>query len=205
MEQKNIKIDHYIDGMADFAKPILEHFRNLVLKNIPEIKEDLKWSAPAFSLGKSILFSMGGFKQHVRIGFWIGGLLEDKSNVFLDDDCNSSMRFLRNIKSVEDLPQDEILVDLIKQSVEKNKEGVKSVRNYNTEKTELIIPEYFTNALRTNLLAFDQFQNFTPGKKKEYVNWIIEAKTESTRNSRMQTAIEWISEGKSRNWKYEKC
>lgn len=205
MSQRNNKIDHYIDGMADFAKPILEHFRSLVLNSIPEIQEELKWSAPAFIYGKSILFSMAGFKQHVRIGFWIGGLLEDKTNVFLDDDCNSSMRFLRNVKSIEDLPEDKILIDLIKQSVQKNQEGAKSVRNYNTEKTELVIPEYFTESLKNNLLAHDNFQNFTPGKKREYVNWITEAKTESTRNSRMQTAIEWISEGKARNWKYEKC
>jgi uncharacterized protein YdeI (YjbR/CyaY-like superfamily) len=39
---------------------------------------------------------------------------------------------------------------------------------------------------------------------REYIEWLTEAKSEETRQKRLETAIAWISEGKPRNWKYQK-
>ena len=66
------------------------------------------------------------------------------------------------------------------------------------------VPDYFTKALGKNKKANAAFEKFSNSHRKEYVQWISEAKTEATRDKRMAQAIEWLQEGKSRNWKYER-
>ena len=85
-----------------------------------------------------------------------------------------------------------------------NDEGIKLPPKPKKEKVELVVPDYFTSALKKNKKAFAEFEDFSYSKKKDYVEWLTEAKSEETRNKRLATAIEWIAEGKSRNWKYER-
>jgi uncharacterized protein YdeI (YjbR/CyaY-like superfamily) len=91
--------------------------------------------------------------------------------------------------------------------MELNDKGIKlpaKVKPTDKEKKELTVPDYFTKALAKNKKAKQVFENFAYSHKKEYLAWITEAKTEETRNKRMETALEWMAEGKSRLWKYEK-
>ena len=90
-------------------------------------------------------------------------------------------------------------------AVRLNDKGIKIDKRVSKEKKEVVVPDILTAALATNALATETFNNFPYSKKKEYVDWITEAKTDATRDKRLGTTIEWLAEGKARNWKYEKC
>jgi uncharacterized protein YdeI (YjbR/CyaY-like superfamily) len=193
------RVDAYIDKSADFAKPILTHIRKLVHKACPDIAETMKWSFPHFDY-KGTVCSMASFKQHCAFGFWKQSLMEQ--DAFPTE--KTAMGSFGRITSVKDLPADKVMTGLIRQAVELNEKGVKVVRKP-VEKKELVVPKDLTAALSKNKTAKATFDKFAYSHKKEYVQWIEEAKTESTRNKRLATTVEWLSEGKSRNWKYENC
>jgi uncharacterized protein YdeI (YjbR/CyaY-like superfamily) len=200
MAKKDKRIDAYISKSADFAKPILTHLRELVHKACPEVEETLKWSFPHFDY-KGIMCSMAAFKQHCAFTFWKAPLIKDTHKILGRD----AMGHFGHIKSLKDLPSDKIMLDYLKQAVKLNDEGVKKeVKPKATEKKELEVPDYFITALKKNKKAFIFFENSSYSYKKEYLEWITEAKTEETRNKRMATAIEWIAEEKHRLWKYQK-
>ncbi|HEY0429913.1 MAG TPA: DUF1801 domain-containing protein [Pyrinomonadaceae bacterium] len=202
MKKRNAKTDEYIAKSADFARPILTHLRELVHEACPEIEETWKWSFPNFDY-KGIVCSMAAFKQHCSFGFWKASLMPDPNKLLTQS--SEAMGQMGRIKSLADLPPDEVLIAYIKQAVELNEKGVKApARAKTTEKTDLQIPDYFTSALEENEKASETFENFSYSNKREYLEWIKEAKTETTRNRRLETAIEQMAEGKSKNWKYER-
>ena len=202
MKNTDKRIDAYIARSADFAKPILTHWRELVHKACPEIVETMKWSFPHFDY-KGIVCSMAAFKEHCAFGFWKASLMNDADKILTGS--REAMGQMGQIKSPADLPSDEILIAYIKEAVRLNEDGVKLPAKSKTAETKpLAVPDYFTATLKTNRKAFDAFENFSRSHRKEYVEWITEAKTEATRNRRMATAIEWLAAGKSRNWKYER-
>jgi uncharacterized protein YdeI (YjbR/CyaY-like superfamily) len=194
------RVDAYIDRAADFAKPILTHLRKLVHKGCPDTVETLKWSMPSFEY-KGILCGFAAFKQHCTFGFWKQSLME--TDAFPKN--KTAMGSFGRITSLKDLPSDKVMIGLIKQAMELNDKGVKIAKKPATAKKELVVPDILTKALAKNKAAKSTFENFPYSCKKEYVEWITEAKTEPTRDKRLATTIEWLSEGKRRNWKYEKC
>jgi uncharacterized protein YdeI (YjbR/CyaY-like superfamily) len=159
----------------------------------------MKWSFPHFD-HKGTVCSVASFKQHCAFGFWKQSLMEQ--DAFPAE--KTAMGSFGRITSVKDLPSDKVMIQLIQQAVELNEKGVKLVKKP-VEKKELVIPKDLTAALSKNKTANATFDKFAYSHKKEYVQWIEEAKTEATRNKRIATTVEWLSEGKSRNWKYEKC
>jgi uncharacterized protein YdeI (YjbR/CyaY-like superfamily) len=203
MVKKDKRIDDYITKSADFAKPILKHIRKIVHETCPDTEEKIKWGMPHFDYKEEMMCAMAAFKQHCVFGFWKGSLLSDP-NKLISEQGNTAMGSFGQIKSLSDLPSDKILIKYIKEAMKLNDEGVKVARPKPTEKKELKVPDYFKRALKNNKKAFDVFEKFSYSDKKEYVEWITEAKTEATREKRLETAIEWISEGKSRLWKYKK-
>ncbi|HEV8080457.1 MAG TPA: YdeI/OmpD-associated family protein [Chitinophagaceae bacterium] len=201
MGKEDKRVDAYIAKSADFAKPILNHLRQLVHNACPDVEESIKWSFPNFDY-KGIFCSMAAFKEHCSFGFWKAALMKDAEK--LKDNQQSAMGHTGKIKNLKDLPSDKILIGWIKEAAKLNDDGIKLPPRKKTEKKDLIIPDYFTKTLSKNKKALQAFENFPPSHKKEYVQWITEAKTEDTRNRRMETALEWIAEGKGRNWKYER-
>ena len=196
---KDKRIDAYIDKSADFAKPILEHLRALVHEVCPDVTETLKWSMPSFEY-KGILCGLAAFKAHCTFMFWKQSLLE--SGNFPE---KTAMGSFGRITSLNDLPSDAKLKKLIKEAVRLNEEGVKLKKPALKVKNVITVPDVLLEALARNDVAADTFNNFPPSCKREYVEWITEAKTDATRDKRLATTIEWLSEGKRRNWKYEKC
>ena len=194
------RVEAYIEKSADFAKPILDHIRKLVHKACPEIQETIKWSFPHFDY-KGTVCSMASFKQHCAFGFWKQSLLEQSA--FPSE--KTAMGSFGRIRSVNDLPSDKVMMGLIRQAVELNEKGIKVAKKRPVEKKQLAVPPDLTKALSKNKAAKAVFEKFSPSHKNEYLKWIEEAKTESTRNKRLATTVEWLSEGKIRNWKYEKC
>jgi uncharacterized protein YdeI (YjbR/CyaY-like superfamily) len=205
MPKTDPRIDAYIEKSADFAKPILKHLRKLVHQACPGVEETIKWSFASFDY-KGPFCSMAAFKQHAVFGFWKSALLEDPKGILGEpfSKGGDAMGNLGRITSLKDLPADKVIIDFIKQAKKLNDEGVKLPARPKKPASELVVPDYFTKALKKNKKAIAQFEKFPPSHKKEYVQWVTEAKTEETRNRRMETAVEWIAEGKGRNWKYEK-
>ncbi|MBA3674644.1 MAG: YdeI/OmpD-associated family protein [Chitinophagaceae bacterium] len=201
MGKKDSRIDLYITKAKPFAQPILNHLRDLVHKSCPDIEETVKWGMPSFDY-KGPFCSMAAFKEHAVFGFWKASLMKDAEK--LKDNQQSAMGHAGKIKSLKDLPSDKTLISWIKEAAKLNDDGIKHPPRKKTEKKDLIIPDYFTKALGKNKRALLAFEKFPPSHKKEYVEWITEAKTEDTRSQRMETALEWIAEGKGRNWKYER-
>ena len=201
MPSNDPRIDAYIEKSADFAKPILEHLRKLVHKACPEVEETWKWSFPNFTY-KGMLCSMAAFKQHASFGFWKQSLLE--TDAFPKN--KTAMGSFGRITTLKDLPSDKVIIGLIRQAMELNEKGINVQKAKKpAEKKEIVVPDDLAAALAKDKKAKAQFEKFSNSHRKEYVMWITEAKTEPTRLKRLATTIEWLSEGKSRNWKYEKC
>ena len=204
MLTKEAKVDLYISKSADFAKPILIHFRKLVHTACPEIEEKIKWGFPHFDY-KGMMCSMAAFKKHCAITFGKAPLMKDKI-LMANAESESAMGHFGKITSLKDLPSDKKIIGYIKEAIKLNDEGIKLPvkKTPAVSNKKVKVPEYFLNQLKKKKKAFTTFNNFSPSHKREYIEWITEAKTEATRNKRMKTTIEWLSEGKSRNWKYKK-
>ena len=199
---KEKKIDAYIAKSADFAKPILLHIRELVHKACPDVEEKMKWSMPFFDYKGEMLCHMASFKQHAVMGFWKASLMKD-SILVENAKSETAMGHLGKITSLKDLPSDKKITAWIKEAMALTDKGIKLPAKEKPAATKaLAVPDYFTKALAKNKKAKQVFEKFPPSHKKEYLIWITEAKTEETRNKRMATALEWIAEGKGRNWKY---
>lgn len=197
---KDKRIDAYIAKAEPFARPILKHLREVVHKTCPEVKETMKWSFPHFDY-KGVMCSMASFKQHAVFGFWKASLMKDKS-LMQNAASETSMGHLGKILSVKDLPSDKVLTGYIKEAMALNEAGKKVERAKPVMNRDVKVPNYFQKAINANKAASRIFEAFSPSNKKEYVEWIIDAKTDATRQKRMETAVEWMSEGKIRNWKY---
>jgi uncharacterized protein YdeI (YjbR/CyaY-like superfamily) len=195
--KKDPRIDAYISKSADFAKPILTHLRKTLHAACPEVEETMKWSSPSF-MYKGILCGMAAFKAHCVFGFWHDDQLFKNGG-----DRNAMERFGR-ITSLADLPSDKQLTAYIKKAVKLKDEGAVRQRRPAEPRKPLKVPPYLTAALRRNARARAAFEAFSPSHRREYIEWLTEAKTDATREKRLAQAIEWIAEGKSRNWKYER-
>lgn len=201
MEQYDPRIDAFIDRAADLAKPILIHLRQVVHQASPLIRETIKWGFPFFD-HKGPVCNMGAFKQHCSFGFWKATLLDDPQGFIKLGDANAGS--IGRITTLADLPLDEVLIGFIQQAIKLNEAGVKVVpAKAAAPKAEVVAPDYFIDQLNANSAAKEVFEKFSPSQKKEYIEWILDAKSEATRDKRMQTALEWIGEGKSRHWKYK--
>ena len=203
MGAKDSRIDAYIAKSADFAKPILKHIRTLVHAGCPQVEETLKWGFPHF-MHKGILCSMAAFKQHCAFGFWKQSLILGESN---GGKKSEAMGQFGRLQGLSDLPSKKVLLGYIKKAAELNDAGVKAPyrKNKTVKKPPLVVPSYFKAALKKSKKASTTFENFSPSHKREYVEWITEAKTAETRERRLATAIEWMAEGKPRHWKYASC
>jgi uncharacterized protein YdeI (YjbR/CyaY-like superfamily) len=197
--KRDPRVEAYIAGVANFAKPILNHLRDLVHAGCPGVEETMKWSRPHF-LYHGLLCGMSAFKQHCAFGFWLGKLVVGATTE------KDGMGHFGRITSLKDLPDDKELIALIKKAAALNESGVKQkAAPRPAANRKLIVPDYFTAALKKNKKAVAAFEAFSYSHKKEYVEWITEAKRDETRQKRIETALTWLTEGKSRNWKYANC
>ncbi|MEJ5103207.1 YdeI/OmpD-associated family protein [Chryseobacterium sp. MYb328] len=202
MEKYSPKIDSYIEQSQDFAKPILNYIRETVHECCPDAEETMKWSFPHFIYKGKNLCAMASFKQHCTFGFWLEKEMKTMQEITQNIEKNA-MFSLGKITRTEDLPSKSQLKKAIKEAMELTDMGV-TMKKAAPSKTEIEIPDYFQSALKAQPKAWDVFEKASPSFRKEYITWIVDAKTEATRNKRMEQALEWIGEGKGRNWKYER-
>jgi len=200
MSKKDPRVDAYIAKSPEFAKPILTYLRELVHDVCPDVEEAMKWSFPNF-MYKGMFCSMASFKEHCAFGFWKGSLVVKDGK----RETEQGMGHLGRITTLSGLPSNKVLTGYIKTAMELNDAGVKSPARVKKPPRELIVPDDLAAELKANKKARATFEGFPPSQKHEYVDWITEAKTEATRTKRLATTIEWLAEGKPRNWKYMNC
>lgn len=199
---KDPRIDAYIEKSADFAKPILAHFRNLVHYAFPEIQETIKWGMPSFEW-KGIVCGMAAFKAHCVITFMKSDQLNDPEGIFKNVG-KTAMGSFGQVKSVADLPCDSYIKDLVLQAVKLNESGIKSSVKKATPKP-ILVPEELANVLISNKKAAAIFDKLSPTYKREYCDYIAEAKKEETRLRRLEKIMKQLSEGKTLHNKYKDC
>jgi uncharacterized protein YdeI (YjbR/CyaY-like superfamily) len=200
MGMKDPRVDAYIRKSAEFARPILTRIRAMVHAACPDVEETVKWGMPAF-MYHGLMCGMAGFKQHAAIGFWKSSLILDKSGSRADE----AMGQFGRLYSIKDLPAKAVFAGYIRTAMKPNASGVKVPRPRTNPKPKPKAPPDLQAALSKNRKALATWQAFSPSKQREYVEWITEAKTVATRQKRIVTAVGWIAEGKSRNWKYLDC
>lgn len=197
MPKRNHAIDVYIEQGAAFAKPILSHLRELVHTACPDVEETVKWGAPHFER-KGILCSMAAFKNHCAFRFWKAPILF-ANHPSLGPRAAEGMGPFRQITVLADLPDDKTLLGFIREAVRLNEGGVKlPARPKRRERQDLVVPEDLLAALKKNKKAKAAFDDFSYSHKKEYVEWITEAKREETRRQRVEKTIKRISNGEVR-------
>ncbi|HMC54090.1 MAG TPA: YdeI/OmpD-associated family protein [Gemmatimonadaceae bacterium] len=196
MGKRDGRIDEYIAKQQDFAKPILRYLRDVVHQACPECQETLKWGMPSF-MHHGILCGMAAFKAHATFGFWKHTLVVGKA-----DADQRAMGSFGRLTSIEDLPSKRELLALIRKAATLNEEGVKAPAKTPRPKKAIAMPPAFRSALSKNKKARANYEAFPPSHKREYLEWIVEAKREETRDRRIAQAVTWIAGGKARNWKY---
>jgi uncharacterized protein YdeI (YjbR/CyaY-like superfamily) len=189
MPKKSPLVDAYIAKSADFAKPILNRIRKLVHTACPQVEEAIKWNSPFFT-HKGVLAAMPAFKRHCALIFWKGKLILGKERAKY-----------RSLISLADLPADNVLLGYIRKAVELNETGVKIPRP--KSKAKAVVPGYLLAALKKNKKALATFVTFSPSHKREYVQWVTEAKLAETRARRLEKMVQLLARGKSLHWKYE--
>jgi uncharacterized protein YdeI (YjbR/CyaY-like superfamily) len=200
--KRSKEFDEYIAKSAKFAQPILKKMRDLFHQACPQIEEKMKWSFPHFEY-KGIVGSIVAFKNHVSFGFWKAKLMSDPHHLFVEN--SDSPMNMSKLTDVSQLPSDQVLLGYIREAVTLNEQGAKlPARPKKPRQEELKMPDYFMAELKKNKKALAVFEKFSPSNKREYVEWLTEAKQDATREKRLATAIEWIAQGKPRNWKYMK-
>lgn len=198
MGTRDPRFDAYIEKAAPFARPILAHLREVVHAACPEVVEEMKWSAPHFTY-RGMLAHMAAFKGHCAFGFWKGALV-----VGDDERARQAMGSFGRITSRDDLPPDAELADYIRRAMALNEAGATAPpRPRKHPKPDIPVPEDVAAALDADPAARATFDGFSPSHRREYLEWITEAKTEATRRKRLAQAVEWMAEGRSRNWKYQ--
>jgi len=197
MPKKDPRVDAYIKKAQPFAQPILTHIRKVVHTAVPGVEETMKWSSPHFDY-KGIFCGMAAFKEHVGFGFWKAGLMKD---VLPGSGLSAAGQFGK-ILSIKDLPNDKELTKIIRVAKKLNDDEVKKPPMRKGPRPALKAPSDLLAAIEKNKKAKATFERFPPGQRRDYIEWVIEAKQAATRENRIKTAIEWMAEGKPRNWKY---
>ena len=194
------RIDAYIAHQAEFALPILEHLRAVVHAAYPDVEEALKWGMPAFLHRGKLVCSMAAFKAHATFGFWKGALVHAGTGLE-----RAAMGQFGRLTSLADLPDDNAIATMVRKAVSLTEQGVRAVRPTKAAPPDADTPADFRTALDGNKAAAARFDAFSPAARRDYVEWIAGAKRAETRTKRIAQAVEWIAEGKKRNWKYESC
>lgn len=202
---KDRRIDAYIAKAQPFAKPILKHLRTTVHNAVPTVEESVKWGMPAFLLHGAILCGMASFKAHCAFWFWRGSRIPDTHKIFGRGE--KAMGQLGRIGSLKDLPSASILAKYLKAAAALNQEPDRRPRTAKPSKRSVKVsrtPVDLSKALQRNARAAAAWKAFPPSHRKEYIEWITEAKTAETRDKRLATSLAWIAQRKHRNWRYMK-
>ena len=197
------RVDAYIEQAADFARPILKRVRKAFHKGCPEVHEAIKWGKPHFD-HQGMLGGMAAFQAHVTVGFWRGKEIEDPAGLF--EGVGETDMCAAKVTSVRDLPTQAVLADYVRRAAALNQEGRPKKKAAPKHKPVAVprMPADFVAALKRKAAAKSFYDGLAPSHRRDYLEWILDAKRDATREKRIATAVAWLAEGKRRNWKYER-
>ncbi|HET9602925.1 MAG TPA: YdeI/OmpD-associated family protein [Gemmatimonadales bacterium] len=198
MATKDPRVDAYIRNAAEFAQPLLRHFREQVHAACPAAVETIKWGMPQFTYHGN-LCGMAAFKQHCAFNFWKRSLLFPKKDAKQRD----AMGQFGRVTTLRDMPPPVTLRKLIREAARLNEEGVRPARARKA-RAALAEPPDLLQGLKKHPAARKTWEGFAPSHRREYIEWLTEAKRDDTRARRLATTLEWLAEGKQRNWKYQR-
>lgn len=204
MANYNKEVDAYLAKMADFAKPILTHLREIIHTTCPDVEEGIKWGTPHYSYKGDHLCMMAGFKQHCSFSLYKAELMKDKA---IEDSVKAGKKFgyMDKVKDVSELPSKKVLVAYIREAMELNASGAKKPKSVKEKSAvEVVAPKEFLEALKHHKQANAVFESKSPSFRKNYIIWMADAKTDETRQKRIEQSLEWIAEGKDRFWQSKK-
>ena len=190
------RIHSYIERAQPFARPILKKVRERVHAVVPDIEEAMKWSHPTYCKSGKIVLGTAVFKEHASVHFWRGQELGFETKA-------GAMGQLGKLTSADDLPPN--LDELIVKAVELSKSAPAPRKPKHAPKSAPGMHPDFASALAKAPKAKAALEGFPPSAQRDYLEWIAEAKQDSTRAKRIATAVEWLNEGKRRHWKYQNC
>ncbi|WDF77341.1 YdeI/OmpD-associated family protein [Mucilaginibacter sp. KACC 22773] len=201
----NPAVDAYINNSEDFAKPILEHWRRLIHEHCPNAEEAIKWSLPHFEYNNDNMCVVASYKNHCSFTFLKAELMTDP-RLKASKALKPIQRFLGKISQISDLPPDDEFIAMLKEAMQLNEKGIRIKRDKpeSDKPRVLVTPDYLLAALVANPKAKEVFESKSNSFRKEYIVWITDAKTDETRQKRINEALEWIAEGKGRFWKHQK-
>ena len=203
MSKFNPQFDDYIAKSADFAKPIMEYLRQIIHETCPDVEEIIKWGNPHFDYKGDMMCILAGYKNHCSFSLYKAELMSD-TKIIESVKAGQKMGYMEKIKSLSDLPAKETLVAYIKEAMVLNENGVKKAKTVSEKPKVIEVPDYFSEVLTANPLVKEIFESKSSSFRKDYLVWITDAKTEATRQKRVEQSLEWIAEGKGRFWQYEK-
>jgi len=203
MAQLNSKVEEYIAKSEAFAKPILEYLRQIIHETCPDATEDIKWGTPHYSYKGDHLCMIAGFKNHCSFSLYKAEFMIDKE---IAESVKSGKKFgyMDKLKSVSELPSKEVLVSLLKEAMTINEKGIKKEKPVSDKPKVIETPDYLVEVLNANKKAKEVWESKSDSYRKDYLVWIIDAKTDTTRQRRIEQSLEWIAEGKGRFWQYAK-
>jgi hypothetical protein len=202
MSRPDPRVDAYIDAAADFARPILQHIRGIVHEACPQVSETIKWRMPTFEYAGVMLCHMAAFRRHASFGYRKHALVVGKGEVV------AGLGSFGKLTRLGDLPPRRLLLAHVRKAMRLNEEGVPGTpAKSGVAKPPPDLPTELAAAfaMREHARARATFKAFPPSGQREYTEWIASAKRAETRARRLAQALEWLAEGKARNWKYAGC
>lgn len=203
MKNFDQKVDDYIANSEDFAKPILTHLRKIIFDTCPEAEEAIKWGTPHYAYKGDHLVMMAGFKNHCSFSLYKAEHMADKQ-IAESVKAGKKFGFMDKLKALSDLPAEKVLVAYIREAMTINEKGIKKEMPKSDKPKIIETPDYLIAALNTNKKARSVWDEKSNAYRKDYLVWITDAKTDATRQKRLEQSLEWIAEGKGRFWQYEK-
>ncbi|MHA4810003.1 YdeI/OmpD-associated family protein [Flavitalea flava] len=203
VKHQDPKVDDYISKSADFAKPILQYLRQLIHDTCPEVEEIMKWGIPHFDYNGDMMCILSAYKHHCSFSLFKAELMDDPK-IKQSVESGKKMGFMDKIKTISDLPTKKVLTGYLKEAMALNEKGLKKPKPVKKESIEIEVPDFFLERLNKDPKAKKLFESKSPSFRKEYAKWLIDAKTDDTREKRVAQSLQWIAEGKGRFWQYEK-
>ena len=234
MASSDRRVDAYIAHAAPFAQPILARLREDVHAACPDAEEAVKWSMPFFMHAGRNLAHMAAFKAHCAFGFELGRAVVDLGReaqamgqfgrITKLDDLPPRAEVRKLVTKAAALIDAGTRPPRAPKNVfgavaDSDADGGPAIRTGNgaaggapelpqpPAARIMVVPELppaFAAALARQASARRFFDSLAPGHRRDYVLWIAEAKREETRLRRIAQALDWLAEGKRRNWRYER-
>jgi uncharacterized protein YdeI (YjbR/CyaY-like superfamily) len=201
--RSNPKIDEYIGNAPAFAQPIAAHLRSLLHTTCPHLVEEIKWGIPHFDYHGEMMCVIAAASKHCSFTFLKQEIMNDP-RLQANSSLPAARRFLGKLISLTDLPPDAELITFIEEAMALNEQGVKLPERERKGPKEVVMPEDFATRLQADSAANEIFEARSQSFRKEYLVWISDAKTNATRQKRIDESLDWIAEGKGRFWKYAK-